>query len=105
MPIAALIKERNREQMMNPSQSQPAARASLLVSCVLALCIAALPACTSKTKSKDNVAIPKALTKLEQKVELQKVWSGGSSSDNAVRGEHLGPSVVGDWGTMPIASV
>jgi outer membrane protein assembly factor BamB len=55
-----------------------------------------LAACSGKTKSKDNVAIPKELTEIVTKNNFERVWATSIDTDNAERGEHLTPVAIGD---------
>ena len=55
-----------------------------------------LAACSGKTKSKDNVAIPKELTEIVAKNDFERVWATSIDTDGAERGEHLSPVAVGE---------
>ena len=55
-----------------------------------------LAACSGKTKSKDNVAIPKELTEIVAKNNFERVWATSIKTDDAERGEHLTPVAIGD---------
>ena len=55
-----------------------------------------LAACSSKTKSKDNVAIPRELTQIVAKSNFERVWATSIKTDNAERGEHLTPVAFGE---------
>ena len=55
-----------------------------------------LAACSGKTKSKDNVAIPKELTEIVAKNDFERIWATSIDTDGAERGEHLTPVAVGD---------
>ena len=70
---------------------------SALISVVVISAFLGLSGCSGKTKSKDNVAIPKELTDLKATSSFVKVWSSSIKSDDAMRGEHLGPAVSGDY--------
>jgi hypothetical protein len=52
-----------------------------------------LAACSGKTKSKDNVAIPKELSDIVSSTNFQRVWASHVKTDGAERGEHLTPAV------------
>lgn len=65
-------------------------------SLLIAAMMMALAACSGKTKSKDNVAIPKELTDIEASVTFERVWSINLDANKSVRGEHLGPAVAGE---------
>lgn len=55
-----------------------------------------LAACSGKTKSKDNVAIPRELIEIVAKNNFERVWATSIKTDDAERGEHLTPVAVGD---------
>ncbi len=55
-----------------------------------------LAACSGKTKSKDNVAIPKELTEIVAKNNFERVWATSIKTDDAERGERLTPAAFGD---------
>jgi outer membrane protein assembly factor BamB len=63
---------------------------------LLTLTVVLLAACGgSKTKSKDNVAIPNALEKLTPSVQLQSTWKTSVKSNNK-HGQRLSPGLYGD---------
>ena len=55
-----------------------------------------LAACSGKTKSKDNVAIPKELTEIVAKNNFERIWATSIKTDDAERGERLTPVAFGE---------
>ena len=55
-----------------------------------------LAACSGKTKSKDNVAIPRELTEIVAKSSFERIWATSIETDDAERGEHLTPVAFGE---------
>lgn len=62
---------------------------------IIAACIG-LAACSGKTKSKDNVAVPKELTEIQASVDFERVWSTSIDTNKTKRGEHFAPSASGE---------
>jgi outer membrane protein assembly factor BamB len=67
-----------------------------LIAFALAAALLGLGACSGKTKSKDNVAIPNELSEIKATTSFVKVWASSIKSDDAMRGEHLGPAISGE---------
>ncbi len=62
-----------------------------------AVLLAVLAACSgSKTKAKDNVAIPNELEKLTATVQIAQTWRTSIKSNSSALGEHLQPTIVGE---------
>lgn len=61
---------------------------------IVAACIG-LAACSGKTKSKDNVAVPVELTEIQESVSFERLWSSSIDTNKTKRGEHFAPSAAG----------
>jgi outer membrane protein assembly factor BamB len=75
--------------------SRIAHRPLLRLALGLSVALLVLNGCSGKTKSKDNVAIPKVLTEITESVSFTRVWAAGIKTDNAERGERVGPDAQG----------
>lgn len=62
---------------------------------IVAACIG-IAACSGKTKSKDNVAIPQQLTEIQESVRFERIWSEKIDTNKTKRGEHFAPSASGE---------